>query len=105
MFSILIFSCLQNMHRQALKATQYWYGDEAGKRCFAPSEWLTHQQIRGYFSGFSVKKQKERNTGKRLKLGEAVDDEDLQSTISVIVALEHSEAVSTITTEVQESDD
>ena len=66
------------MHRQALKATQYWYGDEAGKRCFAPSEWLTHQQIRGYFSGFSVKKQKERNTekpsGKRLKLDEAVDD-------------------------------
>jgi hypothetical protein len=34
--------------------------------------------IRGYFSGFSVKKQKERNTekpsGKRLKLDEAVDD-------------------------------
>jgi hypothetical protein len=23
--------------------------DEAGKRCFAPSEWLTHQQIGGYF--------------------------------------------------------
>jgi hypothetical protein len=61
------------------------------------------------FSGFSVKKQKERNivkpTGKLLKLDEAVDDEDLQSTISVIVALEHSEAVSTVTTEVQESDD
>ena len=97
------------MHRQALKATQHWYGDEAGKRCFAPSEWLTHQQIRGYFSVFSVKKQKERNTvkpsGKRLKLDEAVDDEDLQSTISAIVALEHSEAVSTVTTEVQESDD
>ena len=58
------------------------------------------------FSGFSVKKQKERNTvkssGKRLKLDEAVDDEDLQSTISAIVALEHSEAVSTVTTEVQE---
>jgi hypothetical protein len=35
----------------------------------------------------------------------AVDDEDLQSTISAIVALEHSEAVSTVTTEVQESDD
>jgi hypothetical protein len=56
-----------------------------------------------------VKKQKERNTvnptGKRLKLDEAVDDEDLQSTISAIVALEHSEAVSTVTTEVQESDD
>ena len=36
------------------------------------------------FSGFSVKKQKERNTvkpsGKRLKLDEAVDDTDLQST-------------------------
>ena len=27
--------------------------DEAGKRCFAPSEWLTHQQIRGYFAGLS----------------------------------------------------
>ena len=96
------------MHRQALKATQYWYGDETGKRCFAPSEWLAHQQIRGYFSGFSVKKQKERNTvkptGKCLKLDEAVD-EDLQSTISAIVALEHSEAVSIVTTEVQESDD
>jgi hypothetical protein len=56
-----------------------------------------------------VKKQKERNTvkpsGKRLTLDEAVDDEDLQSTISAIVALEHSEAVSTVTTEVQESDD
>jgi hypothetical protein len=51
-------------------------------------------------SGFSVKKQKERNTvkptGKLLKLDEAVDDEDLQSTISAIVALEHSEAVSTV---------
>jgi cation transport regulator ChaC len=51
--------------------------------------------IRGYFSSFSVKKQKERNTvkpsGKCLKLDEAVDDEDLQSTISTIVALEHSE--------------
>jgi len=83
--------------------------DEAGKRCFAPSEWLSHQQIRGYFAGLSVKKQKERNTvkpsGKRLKLDEAVDDEDLQSAISAIVALEHSEAVSTVTTEVQESDD
>ena len=56
-----------------------------------------------------MKKQKERNTvkpsGRRLKLDEAVDDEDLQRTISAIVALEHSEAVSTITTEVQESDD
>jgi hypothetical protein len=55
--------------------------DETGKRCFAPSEWLTHQQIRGYFAGLSVKKQKERNTvkpsGKRLKLDEAVDDKDL----------------------------
>ena len=71
--------------------------DEAGKRCFAPSEWLTHQQIRGYFVGLSVKKQKERYTmkpsGKRLKLDVAVDDEDLQSAISAIVALEHSEAV------------
>ena len=56
-----------------------------------------------------MKKQKERNTvkptGKRLKLNEAVDDKDLQSTINAIVALEHSEAVSTVTTEVQESDD
>jgi hypothetical protein len=34
--------------------------------------------------------------GKRLKLDEAVDDEDLQSAISAIVALEHSEAVSTL---------
>jgi hypothetical protein len=33
---------------------------------------------------------------KRLKLDEAVDDEDLQSAISAIVALEHSEAVSTV---------
>ena len=94
------------MHRQA---TQYLYGDDAGKRCFAPSELLTHQQIRGYFSVFFVKKQKERNTvkpsGKRLKLDETVDDEDLQSAISAIVAIEHSEAVSTVTTEVQESDD
>ena len=68
------------MHRQALKATEHWYGDEAGKRCFAPSEWLTHQQIHGYFSVFSAKKQKERNTvkpsGKCLKLDEAVDDKD-----------------------------
>jgi hypothetical protein len=44
-----------------------------------------------------VKKQKERYTmkpsGKRLKLDVAVDDEDLQSAISAIVALEHSEAV------------
>jgi hypothetical protein len=31
--------------------------DEAGKRYFAPSEWLTHQQIRGYFEGLSVKKE------------------------------------------------
>jgi hypothetical protein len=65
--------------------------------------------LRGYFAGLSVKKQKERNTvkpsEKRLKLDEAVDDEDLQSAISAIVALEHSEAVSTVTTEVQESDD
>ena len=57
----------------------------------------------------SVKKQIERNivkpSGKRLKLDVAVDDEDLQSVISAIVALEHSEAVSTVTTEVQESDD
>jgi hypothetical protein len=30
--------------------------DEAGKICFAPSEWLTHHQIRGYFAGLSVKK-------------------------------------------------
>jgi hypothetical protein len=56
-----------------------------------------------------LKKQKERYTmkpsGKRLKLDVAVDDEDLQSAISAIVALEHSEAVSTVTTEVQESDD
>jgi hypothetical protein len=48
-----------------------------------------------------LKKQKERHTvkpsGKRLKLDEAVDDEDLQSAISAIVA--------TVTTEVQESDD
>ena len=75
--------------------------DEAGKICFAPSEWLTHQQFGGYFAGLSVKKQKERYTvkpsGKRLKLDEAVDDEDLQSAISAIVA--------TVTTEVQESDD
>jgi hypothetical protein len=35
--------------------------DEAGKKCFAPSEWLTHQQIRGYSAGLSVKKQKGRN--------------------------------------------
>ena len=65
--------------------------DEAGKICFAPSEWLTHQQIRGYVAGLSVKKHKERNTvkpsGKRLKLDVAVDDEDLQSAISAIVAL------------------
>ena len=40
-----------------------------------------------------------------LKLDVAVDDEDLQSVISAIVALEHSEAVSTVKTEVQESDD
>jgi hypothetical protein len=56
-----------------------------------------------------VKKQKERNTvkpsGKRLKLDVAVDDEDLQSAINAIVALEHSEAISTVTTEVQESDE
>ena len=61
------------------------------------------------FPFFFVKKQKERNTvkpsGKRLKLDETVDDEDLQSAISAIVAIEHSEAVSTVTTEVQESDD
>ena len=48
-----------------------------------------------------LKKQKERYTvkpsGKRLKLDEAVDDEDLQSAISAIVA--------TVTTEVQGSDD
>jgi hypothetical protein len=31
--------------------------DEAGKRYFAPSEWFTHQQIRGYFEGLSVKKE------------------------------------------------
>ena len=65
--------------------------------------------LRGYYAGLSVKKQTERNTvkpsGKRLKLDEAVDDEDLQSAISAIVALEHSEALSTVTTEVQESDD
>ena len=74
--------------------------DEAGKRCFAPSEWLTHQQIGGYFAGL-YEETKERYTvkpsGKRLKLDEAVDDEDLQSAISAIVA--------TVTTEVQESDD
>jgi hypothetical protein len=70
---------------------------------------LFQQQIRGYVAGLSVKKHKERNTvkpsGKRLKLDVAVYDEDLQSAISAIVALEHSEAVSTVTTEVQESDD
>ena len=44
-------------------------------------------------------------SGKRLKLDVAVDYEDLQSAISAILALEHSEAVSTVTTEVQESDD
>ena len=83
-------------------AKQMWYQRyEAGKRCFAPSERLTHQQIRGYFAGLSVKKQKERYTvkpsGTRLKLDEAVDEEDLQSAISAIGA--------TVTTEVQESDD
>lgn len=31
--------------------------DEAGKRYFAPSEWFTHQQIRRYFEGLSVKKE------------------------------------------------
>ena len=58
---------------------------------------------------FFCEETKERNTvkpsGKRLKLDETVDDEDLQSAISAIVAIEHSEAVSTVTTEVQESDD
>jgi hypothetical protein len=69
------------------------YSEMKLARCFSPSERLSHQQIRRYFSGFSVKKQKERNTvkpsGKRLKLDEAVDDEDLQSTISAIVALDY----------------
>lgn len=31
--------------------------DEADKRYSAPSEYLTHQQIRGYFKGLSVKKE------------------------------------------------
>ena len=44
-------------------------------------------------------------SGKWLNLDEAVYDEDLQSAISATVALEHSEAVSTVTTEVLESDD
>ena len=81
--------------------------DENGNRMFKPSEWLTHQQIRGVFANFALKKQKEVNehsSAKKIKVEESVQDEDcpdedLANVIQALVAKEHMDVVMTLTEE------
>jgi hypothetical protein len=77
--------------------------DEEGAHLFLPSDWLTHQQVRGVFANFALKKQKQlqhHDAPKRAKVEEvSVQDEDLEDVIETLVAAEHMEAVDSLTKE------
>lgn len=68
--------------------------DEDGNRIFSPAEWLSPQQIRSFFGNLCLKKQKVSNMVK--SEGNQENDEDLQNVISDLVAIERSQAISSV---------
>ncbi|XP_061185307.1 uncharacterized protein LOC133193390 [Saccostrea echinata] len=82
--------------------------DFDGERLFSPSEWLTHQQIRGVFAGFVLKKQRMlscTSQTKRLKLEEVNDEQDveiLENIINSLQAAEQFDSVQAIANELAE---
>lgn len=71
--------------------------DENGYRLFKPSEWLSQQQVTGWFANFATKKHTAQGA-KMLKLEEAEPDydEDLQNTVSALLAAERMDVMATI---------
>lgn len=75
--------------------------DGEGNRVFSPNEWLSPQQIRSFFGNLCLKKQKVSNIVKGEESAE--NDEDLQNVISDLVAVERSQVLSSIVSELTNS--
>ena len=80
--------------------------DENGDRLFRPFEWLTHQQVRGFFASLALKRQKASQSAPKKRAKVEVEelhenDEEFQNVIFALVEAERMAEVTSVSDRLQ----